>query len=179
MTTTERTIATLGADTSGPVYDLVPSPIGTLLLVADRGALVRIGIDEATWPRTVTATATLDPPAFTQVRQELQEYFVGERTTFGFPLRPAGTSFQLAVWEALRAIPYGTTTTYRAIATAVGRPEAARAVGGANHLNPLPIVVPCHRVIGADGSLTGFSGGIERKSYLLDLERAASISPAW
>ena len=103
--------------------------------------------------------------------RELEEYFAGERRDFTLPLAPAGTPFQQRVWRALEAIPYGETRTYAQIAAAVGNPRAVRAVGGANHRNPLPVVIPCHRVIGADGSLTGYAGGLERKTLLLGLER--------
>ena len=102
---------------------------------------------------------------------QLGEYFAGERTRFDLALAPAGTRFQRAVWAALRTIPYGETRTYTEQAVAVGRPSAVRAVGAANGRNPIAIVVPCHRVVGADGSLTGFGGGIDRKRWLLAHER--------
>jgi methylated-DNA-[protein]-cysteine S-methyltransferase len=104
-------------------------------------------------------------------RGQLEEYFGGRRRQFDLPLDPVGTPFQLRVWEALRAIPCGQTAAYGEIARAVNRPRAFRAVGQANHVNPLTIVVPCHRVVGADGSLTGYGGGLWRKQWLLDLER--------
>jgi methylated-DNA-[protein]-cysteine S-methyltransferase len=102
---------------------------------------------------------------------QLREWFAGRRTTFDLPLAPAGTPFQLAVWSRLVTIPFGETRSYADIARAIGRPTAVRAVGAANGRNPLPIVVPCHRVIGRNGSLTGFAGGLDTKRYLLDLER--------
>ena len=102
---------------------------------------------------------------------EVDEYFAGRRTTFSIPLAAEGTPFQAEVWKALRAIPFGETRSYADIAAAIGRPRAVRAVGAANGRNPLGIVVPCHRVIGADGSLTGYAGGMSRKKFLLDLER--------
>ena len=105
-------------------------------------------------------------------RAQLGEYFAGRRRTFDLPLTPEGTTFQCSVWMALRAIPYGATISYRALAERIGRPSAMRAVGAANGRNPLPIVVPCHRVIGADGSLTGFGGGLPTKRFLLELEGA-------
>ncbi len=105
--------------------------------------------------------------------RQLDEYFAGERQDFSVNLKPAGTPFQLSVLEALQAIPYGRTATYRDIAEAIGRPSAVRAVGAANGRNPLPIVIPCHRVIGADGNLTGFGGGLAAKQYLLSLEADA------
>ena len=102
---------------------------------------------------------------------EVDEYFAGKRTAFDIPLAPEGTPFQQEVWKALRAIPFGETRSYMDVARTIGKPRAVRAVGAANGRNPLGIVVPCHRVIGADGSLTGYAGGMERKKFLLDLER--------
>lgn len=109
-----------------------------------------------------------------QAARELREYFAGARRTFDFPLALEGTSFQCAVWEALRGIPFGETRTYAEIARGIGRPKACRAVGMANHRNPAVIVVPCHRVIGSSGALTGFAGGLETKERLLRLEREVS-----
>ena len=106
-----------------------------------------------------------------QAKRELCEYFAGARKTFTVPLNPAGTDFQRAVWAALRAIPYGETRTYGAVAAAVGRPKAARAVGNANNKNPILIFTPCHRVVGADGALVGFAAGLPVKEALLALER--------
>lgn len=115
-----------------------------------------------------------DPPtddgAFAGVVARLHEYFAGDRTTFDVALAPSGTPFQLQVWQALLAIPYGATISYGELAARVGRPGAARAVGAANGQNPISIIVPCHRVIGASGKLTGYGGGLETKSFLLDLE---------
>jgi methylated-DNA-[protein]-cysteine S-methyltransferase len=108
------------------------------------------------------------------VRRELEEYFEGQRQEFDLPLDPRGTDFQRRVWQRLRSIAYGETTTYGALARELGDPGASRAVGLANGSNPLPIVIPCHRVIGADGSLTGFGGGLPVKQALLELERAAT-----
>ena len=105
-------------------------------------------------------------------RAELLEYFRGKRRAFDLPLDPRGTPFQRRVWEALAAVPYGETVTYGALARRAGSPKAVRAVGQANHRNPLPILLPCHRVVGADGSLTGYAGGLELKRFLLDLEGA-------
>jgi methylated-DNA-[protein]-cysteine S-methyltransferase len=103
--------------------------------------------------------------------EEVDEYFAGKRTEFSIPLAPEGTPFQHDVWNALKAIPFGETRSYMDVAAAIGKPKAVRAVGAANGKNPLGIIVPCHRVIGADGSLTGYAGGMERKKFLLDLER--------
>jgi methylated-DNA-[protein]-cysteine S-methyltransferase len=105
------------------------------------------------------------------VREQLAEYFAGERREFDVPMQLAGTAFQRRVWEELVRIPYGTTITYAELARRVGRPTAVRAVGAANGRNPISILVPCHRVIGADGKLTGYGGGVERKQWLLELER--------
>lgn len=111
-----------------------------------------------------------ETPLLRAAREALQDYFAGERRDFDLPLDPAGTDFQRAVWEALRAIPYGGTRTYGEIAAAVGRPKAVRAVGQANHVNPLPIFIPCHRVVGKNGALTGYAGGLDLKRALLALE---------
>lgn len=112
-----------------------------------------------------------DTPLLRQAVRELEEYFAGQRRSFTLPLAPAGTPFQCAVWEALRQIPYGQTRSYKQIAQQIGRPAACRAVGMANNRNPIPILIPCHRVVGADGSLTGYAGGLTVKSRLLAIER--------
>lgn len=106
-----------------------------------------------------------------QARRELLEYLAGERTRFTLPMRPQGTDFQRQVWGALMEIPYGQTRSYGALAAALGRPGAARAVGQANRRNPIPLLIPCHRVVGSDGSLTGYAGGLNVKKRLLDLEQ--------
>ena len=111
-----------------------------------------------------------ETPLLRAAREALLAYFAGERRDFDLPLAPAGTDFQRAVWEALKAIPYGGTRTYGEIAAAVGRPKAVRAVGQANHVNPLPIFIPCHRVVGKGGALTGYAGGLDLKRALLALE---------
>jgi methylated-DNA-[protein]-cysteine S-methyltransferase len=113
-----------------------------------------------------------DEGAFEALQRQLEEYFAGRRTTWDLELRPSGTPFQLAVWSALRDIPYGATVGYGELAAHIGRPSAARAVGAANGANPISIVIPCHRVIGADGSLTGYGWGVEQKAWLLAHERA-------
>jgi methylated-DNA-[protein]-cysteine S-methyltransferase len=117
-----------------------------------------------------------DDAAFVEIRRQLDEYFEGQRKNFNVPLELHGSPFQVQVWTALRAIPYGQTASYAAIAQAVGRPAAVRAVGAANGRNPVSIIVPCHRVIGADGSLTGYGWGVERKAWLLAHERVCSQS---
>lgn len=151
-------------------YTNIPSPIGELLLTTDgeaiRGLYIQDGLaavePDAAWRR--------DDGAFADARAQLGEYFAGERTEFDLPLAPDGTEFQRRVWDELRAIAYGETRSYAELARAVGKPGAARAVGSANGRNPITVIVPCHRVIGSSGDLAGFSGGIERKRLLLDLE---------
>jgi methylated-DNA-[protein]-cysteine S-methyltransferase len=146
----------------------VDSPIGELLLAGDGHALHELHFagakPEPGWEH--------DPDALAEPARQLREYFAGERTEFELELRMAGTDFQRAVWDHLKAIPYGETTTYGAIANALGRPDRARAVGAANGRNPIAIIVPCHRVIGSDGSLVGFGGGLDRKKALLEHEHA-------
>lgn len=160
----------LGSDGPGLRHQLVASPVGPLLLVADRGALVEIRF-HGDCGRPPAASVAGSAVPIELAKRQLTEYFAGKRRTFELPLAPRGTDFQLAVWLALRGIPYGATTTYGEIAAEVGLPTAARAVGAANGANPLPIVVPCHRVIGASGRLVGFGGGLETKAALLALER--------
>jgi len=148
----------------------VPSPIGPLTVVAEGGALVRLAMSPP--GRFVDAEiGERSEDGFDEVVVQLGEYFAGERTAFDLPLRPVGSDFELAVWEQLTLIPYGETRSYGSVAKAVGEPGGAQAVGAANGRNPLAIVVPCHRVIGADGSLVGFGGGLPRKRFLLDLEQ--------
>jgi methylated-DNA-[protein]-cysteine S-methyltransferase len=150
----------------------VDSPLGPLDLVADDdGALTHLLFRDEVRFAGVRPALRSDPGPFAQVVAQLAEYFAGERTAFDLPLAPSGTPFQLAAWAALRDIPYGETRTYGAQARAVGRPTAVRAVGAANGRNPLGIVVPCHRVVGSDGSLTGYGGGVDRKHWLLAHER--------
>ena len=147
--------------------DTMDSPVGPLRLIADAHGLRRICFTRERHPRPEDELGELAPAKLSFARRQLEEYFAGERTQFDLPLRPMGTPFQLGVWQALRAIPFGETWSYAALANHIGKPSAMRAVGGANGRNPLPIVVPCHRVIGADGSLTGFGGGVEIKAKLL------------
>ena len=147
------------------------SPIGELLLISDGEALTGIHFD-GRHGMAPTPGGEHDPVIIEAARQ-LRAYFAGERHSFALPLRPAGTEFEVEVWEELRRIPYGETLSYGELADRVGNPGAARAVGRANACNPIPIVIPCHRVIGADGSLTGFGGGLDTKRRLLDLERGA------
>ncbi len=148
----------------------MPSPVGALRLRAEPDALV--GVEFLGPAAAAPASPDLSHPVLAEARRQLGEYFAGERTAFELPLRARGTPFQERVWAALARIPYGETRSYREIATEIGRPESVRAVGAANGRNPLAIVVPCHRVIGADGSLTGYGGGLPRKTWLLGHERA-------
>jgi methylated-DNA-[protein]-cysteine S-methyltransferase len=153
-------------------YRVAPTPIGRLLLVADATGLVRVAF-AGTWsPAEIGADWSAGGAIVDAAARELDAYFAGSRRAFAVPRAARGTPFQRRVWDALVAIPYGTTTSYAALARAIGAPAAVRAVGAANGRNPLPIVVPCHRVVGADGSLTGFGGGLALKRRLLALEGA-------
>lgn len=156
------------------VYARIPSPAGDLLAVADRGALVELSFDasRALARRQKLSSEPLRQASgeFNRVRTQLAAYFGGELRDFDLPLAPVGAAFERRVWRELRTIPYGTTTSYGAIARALGAPNAARAVGSANGRNPIAIVIPCHRVIGSTGELTGYGGGLARKRLLLDLE---------
>jgi methylated-DNA-[protein]-cysteine S-methyltransferase len=145
------------------------SPVGTIRLLAAGGALVGLHLDGRRDDRWLPADGFLDG-----VAGQLQEYFAGTRTTFDLPVHLMGTPFQVQVWSALADIPYGSTASYGEIARRVGRPGSARAVGAANGQNPVSIVVPCHRVIGAGGALTGYGWGVERKAWLLDHEQGRS-----
>jgi methylated-DNA-[protein]-cysteine S-methyltransferase len=151
------------------IHTSVDSPLGPLLLAGDGRALRRLdfcGSPEQDWRR--------DDEAFADAREQLAEYFAGRRESFDLALEPVGTPFQLRVWEELRRIPYGATITYADLARRAGRPAAPRAAGHANGRNPIPVIVPCHRVVGTDGSLTGYGGGLESKRFLLELEATAT-----
>lgn len=140
------------------------SPVGPLTLISDGAALTHLlfgTLREQTEPDDVLTAA----------KNQLSEYFSGQRRAFSVPLNPHGTEFQQRVWRALRGIPYGTTASYADIARAIGSPKAFRAVGQANHVNPIPILIPCHRVVGANGALTGYAGGLNVKQALLSLEK--------
>jgi methylated-DNA-[protein]-cysteine S-methyltransferase len=150
------------------------SPVGELLLTSDGDALTGILLPRPGRVQTPRSEWLRDDATFREARAQLNAYFAGDLKAFDLPLRPEGTAFQLQVWRELCNIPYGTTISYAEQARRVGRPGAARAVGAANGRNPLPIVVPCRRVIGADGTLTGFGGGLECKRRLLDLEAEAA-----
>lgn len=153
------------------VYDYLESPVGRLLLAADDGALRHIGFELGRHPVWIGDDWRRDAGAFGAVREQLVAYFAGTLREFDLALDPHGSAFDVRVWNELRRIPYGTTISYGELAERVGNAAAARAVGAANGRNPLPIVVPCHRVIGADGSLTGFGGGIATKKFLLEHEQ--------
>ena len=145
----------------------LPSPVGTLYLAADEDCLYELRFGDA--PRGLTAGET---PVLREAVRQLEAYFAGRLRAFDLPLQPEGTEFQRRCWDALREIPYGETVSYGDIAARIGRPRATRAVGMANHNNPISIVIPCHRVIGRDGSLTGYGGGLAAKVWLLKLEAA-------
>jgi methylated-DNA-[protein]-cysteine S-methyltransferase len=149
------------------LYDTIDSPLGELLLAGDGRALTGVRMGGAPGPGW-----RHDPAALRDAAGQLRAYFAGELREFDLALAPRGTPFQQSVWSALREIPYGRTIGYAELAAAVGRPRAARAVGAANGRNPLAVVVPCHRVIGAAGALTGYGGGLTRKRMLLDMEAA-------
>lgn len=156
------------------LWSELDSPIGPLLLTGDGQSLTGVYMNRHLDPRVEPAMDDgweRDDTAFTAARAQLAAYFSGDLLEFDLPLRPVGTPFQLSVWAALRTIPYGETRSYGAVATQIGNPPAARAVGLANGRNPISVIVPCHRVVGSSGTLTGYAGGLERKRYLLDLER--------
>jgi methylated-DNA-[protein]-cysteine S-methyltransferase len=166
--------ATINGDRAHAVLD---SPIGPLTAVASDGALCGLYMDlqrhrpaQVTFGRPAAGTAT-DAAPFGAVAEQLKAYFDGELTEFDVPLALLGTPFQRRVWAALQEIPYGETVSYGELAAEIGSPTASRAVGLANGRNPISVIVPCHRVVGASGDLTGYGGGLERKRYLLDFER--------
>ena len=157
------------------IYHVVKSPIGRLILASDGIALVGVWMANASPTDANWSRLEGDDDILAQARQELEEYFDGRRRTFDVPLAPNGTEFQLSVWSALTTIPFGTTISYADLARRVGNEAAVRAVGAANGRNPIPVIVPCHRVIGSDGSLTGFGGGLPRKKWLLQHEGALPV----
>ena len=146
-------------------YAFYPSPVGIIQIGYENGSVVSISRAKSCCMHTPSPVSDL-------ANTQLQEYFLGKRRSFDFPMELSGTPFQLSVWEQLRLIPYGETRTYGNIATAIGKPGAARAVGQAANRNPLWIVVPCHRVIGSNRSLTGYAGGLDMKRALLELEQS-------
>ena len=158
-------------------YCYLDTPIGELLLAGEEDALTLIGFPEGSMRRDPEADWIYNEKPFNEASKQLTEYFAGDRKAFDLPLRLNGTEFQMSVLHALQKIPYGETTSYADIAQRIGRPKAVRAVGAANGRNPIPIIVPCHRVIGSQGDLTGFGGGLDTKEALLRLEAEHSQFP--
>lgn len=159
-----------------PTHVVLDSPVGDLTVVAMDGGLAWLYMEVQRYrPSDEEFGLPGDPrdEPFAAVAEQLSAYFAGELTEFDLPLNLQGTPFQLSVWNALQEIPYGETTTYGQIAAELGKPSASRAVGLANGRNPVSVIVPCHRVIGSNGDLTGYGGGLDRKRYLLDMERKA------
>jgi methylated-DNA-[protein]-cysteine S-methyltransferase len=169
-----RLVSLVIENASSGVFD---SPVGQLYVRADAGELVMLSFarsqhhGEATQRGDAASREIIDA-----VASQIREYFDGSRSAFDIPMKLVGSPFYVRVWEALRAIPYGTTITYGELAKRVGEPDAARAVGAANGANPIVIIVPCHRVIGANGRLVGYGGGLQRKQFLLDHESGPLLS---
>ena len=151
-------------------YTYLSTPIGNLLLAGHNEVLHYLGFPKGSMAMTPEPNWQLNHEAFTSVKQQLQEYFDGKRRDFNLSLSPQGTEFQRQVWQQLQTIPYGKTCSYGDLAKAIERPKAVRAVGAANGQNPIPVIIPCHRVIGSNGKLTGFGGGLDVKEQLLRLE---------
>ena len=151
----------------------IPSPVGELTLTGDGSVLTGLSFSGGDWEPLIPEGSVESHAAFADVITQLEEYFDGTRTDFDLQLRPKGTEFQLKVWHALRTIPYGHTWSYGELARAIDQPTAFRAVGLANGKNPIAIIVPCHRVIGSNGKLVGFGGGLDNKQILLSLESGA------
>jgi len=153
----------------------ISTPLGRFQAHADERGLCRLVFPDdsnSSAQKTDSKPKSCNQPMFQEVCKQLTEYFQGERQTFSLPLSVQGTVFQRAVWDLLCKIPYGSTTSYGQLAQQLGNRNKARAVGGAAHVNPLPLIIPCHRLIGADGKLTGFAGGLKIKKYLLEHERS-------
>lgn len=155
-------------------YHYTQTPIGILLLAGDGQSLNLLGFPSGKMQRRHERDWVEDAKPFKKVVKQLQEYFGGDRSRFELDLAPQGTAFQREVWQALQEIPYGETWSYGELAAKIDRPKASRAVGAANGLNPIPVIIPCHRVIGSNGKLTGFGGGLPTKEYLLALEAEAA-----
>jgi methylated-DNA-[protein]-cysteine S-methyltransferase len=151
-------------------YTRYESPIGWLLLAGSCNALRLVSFSSGSGTHDIDPAWRENESEFSEVIQQLQAYFAGKRIAFDVPLLLQGTDFQNSVWRMLQEIPYGETLSYKELATRIGNPKAVRAVGAANGANPIPIIIPCHRVIGNDGSLTGFGGGLPLKKKLLELE---------
>ena len=159
-------------------FDCMPSPLGEMVLASDGDALSGAWFDGQRHQPPIGPAWQRRPdlPVLRRAAAELAEYFAGERIVFDVPLAPVGTPFQRDVWRAIAGVPYGATIAYRELAARAGRPESIRAAGAATGRNPLSIIVPCHRIVGADGALTGYAGGLARKRTLLALEHAAVAS---
>jgi len=153
-------------------YQWIESPTGKLLLVADERGLRQLAFAEGRTPPQVMESWKNDGALLREPIRQLRAYFAGELRRFDLPLHPEGTEFQQRVWSALQEIPFGETISYGELARRVGNPAASRAVGLANGSNPIAIIIPCHRVIGSDGKLTGYGGGLGNKRWLLDFERS-------
>ena len=155
------------------VYDYVETPVGMLFVAVEEGRVKRLTLSDIEWIEFSGALPGIsrDTKQCREAVNQLYEYFEGDRRVFTVPAAPIGPSFHQMVWDRLREIPYGETRSYSDIACSLGCPNACRAVGRANGLNPIPIIIPCHRVVGKNGSLTGFRGGLPMKKYLLELER--------
>ena len=160
-------------------YGWMESPVGELLIVADETTLRMISFREGRYPGKVADGWRRGGAVVANAREQLGEYFAGRRRRFDLSLAPSGTAFQLHAWQALQDIPYGATCSYGEQARAMGQPRAVRAVGAANGRNPIPIVVPCHRVIGGDGRLTGYAGGLDIKKFLIELEGRHVNAAEW
>ncbi|MQY05366.1 methylated-DNA--[protein]-cysteine S-methyltransferase [Actinomadura macrotermitis] len=158
-------------------HTVLDSPVGPLTLVADDDGITGLYMDlQRHRPQQETfGGRNDDDPRFAAAAEQLTAYFAGELTTFDLPLSLHGTPFQRTVWEALQTIPYGETVSYGQLAQEIGKPSASRAVGLANGKNPVGVIVPCHRVVGSTGGLTGYGGGLERKRFLLDFEKGAAL----
>lgn len=167
--------------TASPLYTTVDSPLGELLLTMEGESLSGLYLEGGRKPAAVGPSWERAPHAFDEPRRQLNEYFLGDRTAFDLTVAIAGSPFQLRVWRALRQIPYGETLGYGELAALLGVPRAARAVGAANGANPLSIIVPCHRLVGASGAMTDYAGGVEAKRSLLEFEAgridASGLSP--
>ncbi|WP_055585429.1 methylated-DNA--[protein]-cysteine S-methyltransferase [Peterkaempfera griseoplana] len=159
---------------TGRTHTVVASPLGELTVTAEGGALTGVYFPRHRGMPAVEGLGRRTEEGFEEVRRQLAEYFAGRRTRFELPLAPRGEEFQQRVWRLLREIPYGRTRSYGELALELGDPSLARAVGAANGRNPLSVIVPCHRVVGGDGRLTGYAGGLERKRFLLELEAPAA-----
>jgi methylated-DNA-[protein]-cysteine S-methyltransferase len=167
-------VSFVNATSSSAVFD---SPVGQLFVRAEAGELVNLSFLDAPFQNSPTnAGDSASRDILRMVESQIGEYFAGSRTEFDVPLRLVGPPFNVRVWEALREIPYGATMAYGQLAKHIGEPDAARAVGAANGANPIVIIVPCHRVIGTNGRLVGYGGGLQRKQFLLDLESGPLLS---